>query len=410
VADQTVHDILLSLAIQHSIYSRRFAEGLASRSIELVDQSEAAIADEIRRFYEAVGAVGLSSSAGDRERLDRLVAATRSVRSASFDKALALLREEIDGFVAADIAFQAESIGQAIAIQGVSIDAPAGVLVSRLVGSIPMLGRTLAQWFTGLKAGDAQRIEQAVRQSFWDGQSAEDAIARVRGTRRSGWRDGATQQTRRQVEALTRTAVNHATNVVREQTMLANSDVFSASMWVSVLDGRTSAVCQARDGRIAAVPGKEIPPALSNLPRLDPPEARPPAHPNCRSIMVAVLSKDGLIGDRPYVVDTRTGQQRQVDFRAEAARRGVPVSQVRDEWWKARVGRVPATTTYRDWLSKQTAGFQDEILGPTRGRLFRQGGLGLDSFVDESGHKYTLDELRSRYAGAFDRAGLKKAS
>jgi len=405
---ETAHDILLALAIQHSIYARRFAEGLADRAVSLVDKSEPVVADELRRFYEAVSAVGLLSSSSDRERLDRLVASVRSIRSSSFDRAIAMLNSEIDQFMAVESGFQVDSFNKAVAIKEVTIDAPSGVLVSRVVRAIPFLGRTLGQWFTGLKSGDAQRMDQAIRQSFWDGQSAEDAIARLRGTR-GGRTEGVTQRSRYQIEAVTRTAVNHASNMVREQTMLANSDVFSAEMWVSVLDGRTSAVCQSRDGRISPLPGKEIHPSLSNLPRLDPEGARPPAHPNCRSIMVAVLSKDGLIGDRPYVTDTRTGTQRQIDFRAEAASRGVPISQVRDEWWKARVGRVPATTTYRQWLEKQSASFQDEILGPARGRLLRQGGLDLDSFVDGSGHKYTLDELRSRYAGAFKRAGLKKA-
>ena len=69
-------------------------------------------------------------------------------------------------------------------------------------------------------------------------------------------------------------------------------------------------------------------------------------------------------------------------------------------------GQVPASTTFQQWLKGKPAEFQDEVLGSTKGRLFRNGGLTLDRFVDSKGRAYNLDELRKRDAAAFDRAGL----
>jgi hypothetical protein len=57
-------------------------------------------------------------------------------------------------------------------------------------------------------------------------------------------------------------------------------------------------------------------------------------------------------------------------------------------------------------LRGKPAEFQDEILGVTKGRLFREGGLTLDRFVDSKGREYSLDELRKRDADAFEKAGL----
>lgn len=69
-------------------------------------------------------------------------------------------------------------------------------------------------------------------------------------------------------------------------------------------------------------------------------------------------------------------------------------------------GTTPARTTYQSWLTGQSAAFQNDILGPTRGALFRRGGLKLDRFVEFDGTELTLAQLASRNTNAFLRAGL----
>jgi hypothetical protein len=69
-------------------------------------------------------------------------------------------------------------------------------------------------------------------------------------------------------------------------------------------------------------------------------------------------------------------------------------------------GEVPAETTFAEWIKKQSARRQDDILGPKRGKLLRAGGLDLADFYNEKGRALTLDELRQRNAEAFRRAGI----
>ena len=69
-------------------------------------------------------------------------------------------------------------------------------------------------------------------------------------------------------------------------------------------------------------------------------------------------------------------------------------------------GQVPQDMTYQQWLKSKPAAFQDDVLGPTKGKLFRDGDLPLDRFVDRKGRELTLDELRKKDAEAFKRAGL----
>lgn len=64
-------------------------------------------------------------------------------------------------------------------------------------------------------------------------------------------------------------------------------------------------------------------------------------------------------------------------------------------------GVVPAETTYGDWIKRQPAARQDQVLGPERGKLIREGGLKLPDLYAPNGRYLTLDELRERDAAAF---------
>ena len=57
---------------------------------------------------------------------------------------------------------------------------------------------------------------------------------------------------------------------------------------------------------------------------------------------------------------------------------------------------MPQLTTYAEWLSRQSAARQDEILGPERGKLMRQDKLKLYDFYNDKGKFLTLDKLRER--------------
>jgi len=57
-------------------------------------------------------------------------------------------------------------------------------------------------------------------------------------------------------------------------------------------------------------------------------------------------------------------------------------------------------------LKRQPASFQDEVLGKTKAKLFREGGLNVDQFVDRAGNELTLSQLAERKPDAFRKAGL----
>ena len=73
-------------------------------------------------------------------------------------------------------------------------------------------------------------------------------------------------------------------------------------------------------------------------------------------------------------------------------------------------GYVDADLTYYQWLKRQPAAFQDSAVGPTRGRLLRNGGINAERFaqlqLDRNFQPLTLNEMRQLEPQAFERAGI----
>jgi hypothetical protein len=69
-------------------------------------------------------------------------------------------------------------------------------------------------------------------------------------------------------------------------------------------------------------------------------------------------------------------------------------------------GQVPASTTYGQWLKRQSVEVQENVLGVAKAKLFRDGGLPIERFTDVNLKPLSLDDLRELEKSAFERAGL----
>ena len=123
-----------------------------------------------------------------------------------------------------------------------------------------------------------------------------------------------------------------------------------------------------------------------------------------------------VIGNRPIREFTKQGlvreYSRQNGLKVQGIRSKLPrghkgrFDSFAQKRMRELTGRAPAKTTYQEFLGRQSAEFQDDVLGVTRGKLFRNGGLTLDKFVDQSGKLFTLDQLAASHSAAFKAAGV----
>lgn len=56
----------------------------------------------------------------------------------------------------------------------------------------------------------------------------------------------------------------------------------------------------------------------------------------------------------------------------------------------------PAEETYTEWLKRQSAEVQNDVLGPTRRKLWLEGKLTLQDMVTQKGRPLTLKQLQRK--------------
>lgn len=388
------NEIYRDAVLRHQIGVRRYQSGLVKEVSKVLATADKALATDLRMKLSALEGQPLDYQG---RRWKALLESIRQQRGALLDQVKEDVTGQLNLFGTMEANREVSLLASSVPIE-YSFAVVAQHLVAATVVAKPFNGYLLSDWFENLKAAEQRRLISTLQTGMINGETTDEIVRKVIGTRKNSYTDGVVAMTRRDATAVIRTATNHVSNAARDLVWQENSDVITAKVWASTLDGRTSAGCRARDGRGVPMGNNKLPPELKPL---HPAGITPPAHVNCRSTMVAYINGIGLIGQRPYVTDTRTRNNREVDFRRLAKEQGKTVADVRREWAEKNVGRVPNATTYNDFLRRQSASFQDEVLGKTKGKLFREGGLELQNFVDRDGNELTLRQLEKTRPEAF---------
>lgn len=397
----SANENLFDASVRHQVGIRRFGAGEVLAILAILESADQDLARLLRRELSK-SRLTVVERRFVNKRIGQILTVVFEARSETMRQVRKRLRSGLIGLAPSEAAFEQRLFRAAIPID-VTLNDPSLARLRAVVTSEPFDGRLLRQWNRSLALADRARLRTAITLGVTQQETIPQIVGRVAGTRARGFRDGVLAITRRNAEAVVRTAVNHVSNRARETFWDQNTELIQGLRWTATLDGSTTPICRARDGKVASIGGKPVPEEFDPL---SPDAARPPAHVGCRSIMVAVLSPEGVVGKRPFVTDTRRGVQREVDFKKMAREQGRPIADVRREWARRNIGQVPAETTYGQWLNRQSAKFQDQVLGKTRGRLFRRGGLEVEQFVDRLGNELTLAQLARLRPGAFADAGV----
>lgn len=367
----TLNEKLRDAAIDRQIDLGRYANNLVRRVIGLFNRTDV---DLVARLTAALDRLPPASTTV--KMLDSSLTSLRELNRIAHDDAEKLLTGELRSLTAYEIDYQMELFGRAfkgfplrIGIASVNAEQAFAAVLAR-----PFQGRLLKEWTQSLEAGKATRIRDAVRMGVIEGQATADIVRRVRGTRANGYSDGIIALDRRHAETIVRTAISHTAAVTRDRFYKANDDLVRGKMWVSTLDKRTTHECGIRDGLEYDMLNQPV--------GHDVPWGAGPGrlHYGCRSV-----SSPSLVTFRELGLD--------LDEFTPTQRASLD-------------GPVAGSTGYLDWLERQGAARQDEILGPTRGKLLRAGQLDASRLWDDKGNYLTLDQMRARDGVAFERAGL----
>ena len=367
----SVNELLADAAIHHAVDLAQYSTGVVRRIIALLNRTDADL------FAQLTAALGqMDAESFTVERLEAILQSVRSLNAQAYQRVEMALTAELRSFVEIEWPYQQNlfpSVGITMQL-GTTVSA---AQVYSAAMSRPFQGRLLSEWSKSIEADRMVRIRDAIRIGFVEGQTSDEIVKRIRGTRAKGYSDGIIEIDRRNAEAVVRTAVQHTAAGARDEMFRQGADVIKAIQWSSALDGRTTEQCRIRDGK------QYTPDDHKPIGHKIPWGAGPGRlHWRCRSAAVAITKSLSEITGIPGLPENPVGMRASMD------------------------GAVPGDVSYSQWIQKQSAARQDEIVGPTRGALMRSGKLPFDSLYTDRGEYLTLDQLRERNAAAFKRAGV----
>jgi SPP1 gp7 family putative phage head morphogenesis protein len=344
---------IFDFMIRNQIATGRYANKVTRDIIAILNQADKEIIDKIAK----------TNGEWTKARLDKLLEWIRETNAAFYTDANVEMKQQMFDFA------------------GVQATAATSLLASQVPVNFDVIGMTNAQLraivdktpitvgadkkllleeiFQSLAAGKEELIRGAIRSGMVQGESIPELTRRLIGTRANRYQDGILETSRRHATTMTRTITNAVGNNSMMATYEANSSIVAKWVFTATLDGRTSITCRS-------LSGKEFPIGKGPL---------PPRHPNCRSVAVPKLKS-----------------WRDMGFDVDEIPAGMRAS---------KGGTVRADITMAEWLKQQPKDEVIDMLGKTRAKLFLDGKLKLESFADDQGRVYTLEQLKEQHSRAF---------
>ena len=218
------------------------------------------------------------------------------------------------------------------------------------------MGITLDELLDAFTDTERKKITNAIRLAHHEGLPNAKLVQMIRGSRARNYQDGILAITTRHAKTIAHTGTAIVANQAKQQFIHDNKDIIKGIKVIATLDLRTSSICRGLDGVFMPLDKARY----------------PPYHFNCRSSFEIVY--DGY----------QTPKQR------------------------ASMDGVVKNQSYYEWLKNQPAQYQDEVLGKTRAKLFRDGGMTVERFralqLDKHFTPLTLEQMRALEPKAFDKA------
>jgi hypothetical protein len=331
---------------KHMIYLQRYAAGINNDQADLFKDLAASLRtmlnDDLASFSET--------------RLRVIIRQMESLTGETMAIYTGQVREELLELADYEAGFQLNKMQEVMtvpltAVVPERIEALATQTQMRLVSGKTVKSMNLDEMFedfaNSVNTANAQALRTTINTGVAAGENP-DTIARKVARKIEGQVGNTNGLIRTWSKTNLLTAVNHINQQARNEIVSANDDLLEFEKISATLDSHTSFYCMSVDGdrhRIGEGP-------------------YPPYHHRCRTVRL------------PYIPD-------EYAIIKSSERASVQ-------------GPVDSRTTYNSWLKKQDKEFQDDILGPDRAELFREGKVSVKDFVDDRGITLTLAELRAR--------------
>jgi SPP1 gp7 family putative phage head morphogenesis protein len=222
-------------------------------------------------------------------------------------------------------------------------------------------GAPSKEWWKRKSEGYQTKFKDVVRKGMMAGQTTDEVVSALVGTKVNKFKDGAMYSQYRGAEALVRTSIQSVANKARRDTYKDNDDIVKGIQWSATFDDRTSDICMALDGLQWT---NDLVPIGHGTPYLG-----DTAHFNCRSSTFAIMKSWKELGAKGKFKEIPVSTRASMD------------------------GQVSGKLNYEGWLKTKDSAFQKEVLGAGKHKLWKEGKLGFKDMVSGSGKPLTLEQL-----------------
>lgn len=251
-------------------------------------------------------------------------------------------------------------------------------------------GYSSGQWWQSQAAGTRAKFTQQMQQGMLRGESVDELVRRVRGTKAKGFTDGVMDVPKRQAAALVRSSVISTANAASMATIDEMDDIANGIQWLATLDGKTTLICRALSGKKWSIPDHKPIGHTIQFPGAT-------AHWQCRSRQIPWLKSWAEITGLPLkTMDNKTLEARVKDRLTKQGMDPAKVAKVTTRTRASMDGQVPNDLTMDDWLSGKDDAFIEKTLGKGRAAMYRRGEITVSDLVDQTGRPLTTKQLREK--------------
>lgn len=329
-----------------------YLEGYKSGLERSLDPILTGIRDDVRRAMSAYDVSAMNELT--RRQLNELISTIQGLQRGRGDAYRATMLAELQAFAEADAALnvrimehvEGKTAEEAFQLKdGLPLLGLAGVVPNRqgrkrlwaMVSSSPdpASGQTPPELVNTYLRSLSARTKQIIVRGYANGWTPAETARAINGTAGRRYRDGFLATARRQGASMIHTAVQHVSSLVQAGVA---SLFYKYYEWVSVLDTRTTKICQFRDGVVYRYRKGPL----------------PPAHYNCRS-------------------------------------RAVPIKR------GATYQNIPGN--FHGWILSQPALVQNDVVGVRAGQGLRSGRVTAQTLGRfRSRQRLTLDQFTAKFA------------
>ena len=214
------------------------SKSIAADISQLLDDAEIDLDAQLRARMERISERGFDLGPATTKRLQDMLGTLRQQNADLGTAIQASLADQLDDVALTEGRLAHAELSDALP-SSISVARTPATMLHAIVTEQPFQGAVLKDWVKGLETGRADAVERAIRIGLVQGESIDQMVRRIRGTKALGYTDGALQTSRRWAETVARTAAVHVSNRARETTFEQNQDLIGKVGWAATLDHAT---------------------------------------------------------------------------------------------------------------------------------------------------------------------------